>query len=75
MKKKITHIQVTGKGKNLTLVPFYEFTPTDNEGEESKTRTKPTPSGLSLDLKTGMALLAFQNYFPGVSLNCSPKIV
>ena len=75
MKKKITHIQVTGKGKSLTLVPFYEFTPTDNEEEEIKTISKPTPNGLSLDLRTGMALLAFKNYFPGASLNCSRRIV
>ena len=75
MNKKITHIQVAGKGKNLTLFPFYEITATENEKEERKTITKPIPNGLSLDLKTGMALLAFQNYFPGVSLNCSRKIV
>ena len=64
MKKKITHIQVTGKGKNLTLVPFYEFTPTDNEGEGRKTRTKPTPSGLSLDLRLGLDLLAYKTTCP-----------
>jgi hypothetical protein len=64
MKNKITHIQVTGKGKSLTLVPFYEFTPTDNEGEERKTRTKPTPSGLSLDLRFGLDLLAYKTTCP-----------
>ena len=64
MKKKITHIQVAGKGKSLTLVPFYEFTPTDNEEEEIKTISKPTPNGLSLDLRFGLDLLAYKTTCP-----------
>ncbi len=64
MNKKITHIQVAGKGKNLTLFPFYEITPTENEKEERKTITKPIPNGLSLDLRLGLDLLAYKTTCP-----------
>ena len=64
MNEKITHIQVAGKGKSLTLVPFYAFTPMANEEEERKTRTKPIPNSLSLDLRFGLDLLAYKTTCP-----------
>lgn len=64
MKSKITHIQAVGHGKNLTLVPFYEFNPTADEADDSREEIASRPSRLSLDLSTGIALLAFRNFLP-----------
>ena len=75
MNKKITHIQVAGEGKNLTLFPFYEITPTQNKRDERHKTMQTAPSGLSLDLRTGMALLAFENFLPTPSWNRTPKII
>ena len=64
MKSKITHIQAVGQGKNLTLVPFYQFNPSADKADDSRQRMASRPSGLSLDLRTGIALLAFRSFLP-----------
>ncbi len=64
MKSKITHIQAVGQGKNLTLVPFYAFNPSEDKSDDSRQTIASRPSGLTLDLSTGIALLAFRNFLP-----------
>ena len=73
MNHKFTHIQVVGKGKGMTLVPFYNFhQPKDKENPVSpKSMAKPT--GLALDLRTGIELLAFQTFYPSCSCE-SPSL-
>ena len=69
MNQKMTHIEVVGEGKNITLVPFYQYKPVVDPSDESKSLISSRPSGLSLDLQSGMALFAFRNFLPACALN------
>ena len=69
MKQKMTQIKVVGEGENITLVPFYQYKPEVDPSDESKSLISSRPSGLSLDLESGIALFAYKNFLPACALN------
>ena len=66
-----THIQEVKKRNLISFVPFCNFhQPKNNQVENPQGHVR-KPAGLSLDLRTGIDLFAFQTFYPSCSSQSS----